>query len=182
MEDLQLDTQRSTGEEELTGGLWPSSNYKRQIEALKKAIGKEIFLVELKPGSINLGIRMSDTAYQLLGVIDFPKPDPEKGIAPHLLLLDDGRGINLGRIARVTVNTPFSPATADILYQDAFLMKSLLTRDRQLTKASIAARSKALLGRLLGKAALKQVGQSASGTSSPLEGTSDNKQKKRLEQ
>lgn len=179
MEEQRHDTQRPEDGEELTGGLWPSPTYSHQIAALKRAIGKTIFLVELKPGNINLGIRISDTAYQLLGVTDFPKPDPEKGIAPHLLLLDDGRGINLGRIARVTVNTPFSPSTTDILYQDTFLTKSLLTRDRRLTKVSIAARSKALLGRLLGKPALKQIGQSASDTSSPLEGTSDSKQKKR---
>ena len=30
--------------------------------------------------------------------MDFPRPDPVRGLAPHLILLDDGRGVNLGRI------------------------------------------------------------------------------------
>ncbi|MBL3591134.1 MAG: hypothetical protein JMN24_15275 [gamma proteobacterium endosymbiont of Lamellibrachia anaximandri] len=98
-----------------------------------------------------MGIRLSDTAFELLGVVDFPRPDPTKGIAPHLILLDDGRGINLGHIARISLNTPFSPSAANTLYQDRFLMQSLLLRERRLSKASIAAKSKALLGRMLGK-------------------------------
>lgn len=133
------------------GGLWPPAGYSSQIEALKAAVGKKIYLVELKPGPTNLGIRLADTAYELLEVISFPRPDPSKGIAPHLILLDDGRGINLGRIARITLNTPFSPQASDILYQDAFLMQNLLLRERTLSKASIANKSKILLGRILGK-------------------------------
>ncbi len=144
-------TQGAHEREDAPGRLWPSSAYTRQIDRLRNATGQKIYLVELKPGNINMGIRLSDTAYELLDVIEFPRPDPIKGIAPHLILLDDGRGINLGRIARITLNTPFSPTDSDILYQDRFLMESLLLRDRRLTKASIAATSKALLGRVLGK-------------------------------
>jgi hypothetical protein len=98
-----------------------------------------------------MGIRLSDTAYELLDVISFPRPDPTKGIAPHLILLDDGRGINLGKIARITVNTPFNPPASDILYQDGHLMQNLLFRESRLSKASIAAKSKMLLGKILGK-------------------------------
>ncbi|MBU0500842.1 MAG: hypothetical protein KJ558_05615 [Gammaproteobacteria bacterium] len=133
------------------GRIWPSPGYLHQVERLKGAIGQRIYLVEIKPGDINLGVRLSDTSYELLGVLDFPRPDPLKGLAPHLLLLDDGRGLNLGRVIRVSINSPFSPPEADILYQESFLMERLLTRESQLTKETIAARSRMLLGRLLGK-------------------------------
>lgn len=144
-------TQALNEKEDAQGRLWPSPAYTQQIEGLKNAIGKKVYFVELKPSDINMGIRLSDTAYELIDVIDFPRPDPAKGIAPHLILLDDGRGINLGRIARITVNTPFDPPAENILYQDRFLMQRLLLRERRLTKESIAAKSKALLGQILGK-------------------------------
>jgi len=141
------------------GRLWPSQVYTQQVESLKNAIGKKIYLVELKPSEINMGVHLSDTAYELIDVICFPRSDPTKGLAPHLVLLDDGRGINLGRIARITVNTPFDPSANNILYQDRFLMQDLLFRERRLSKESIAATSRALLGRILGKA----VGESIKG-------------------
>jgi len=144
-------TKAAAGTDNAQDRLWPSPAYTQQVEALKNAIGKKIYLVELKPGDINMGIRLSDTAFELLDVVDFPRPDPTKGIAPHLILLDDGRGINLGHIARISLNTPFSPSAANTLYQDRFLMQSLLLRERRLSKVSIAAKSKALLGRMLGK-------------------------------
>jgi len=134
-----------------TGLLWPSPAYIQQIEVLRSAIGQRIYLVELKPGKVNMGIRLSDTAYELLDIIDFPKTDPSEGILPQMILLDDGRGINLGQIARISVNTPFCPPTKDILYQSPFLMQKLLLRERRLSKSSIAADSKAQLGRILGK-------------------------------
>ena len=151
-------TQAAHNKEEAQGRLWPSPAYTQQVEALKNAIGRKVYFVELKPGDINMGIRLSDTAYELLDVVDFPRPDPTKGIAPHLILLDDGRGINLGRIARITLNTPFSPPASNILYQDTFLMQNLLLREQRLSKASIAAKSKALLGRILGKSIDNQIG------------------------
>jgi hypothetical protein len=139
--------------------LWPSANYTRQVERLKQAIGEQIYLVELKPEAINMGIRFSDTAYELIDVVDFPRPDPAQGIAPHLILLDDGRGINLGRIARITIDTPYSPPEENILYQESFLMDNLLLRERRLSPVSIANRSKILLGRLLGKPLNKRLSQ-----------------------
>lgn len=131
--------------------LWPSANYSQQVERLKQAIGRPVYLVELRPEDIHLGIRFSDTAFELVDVVDFPRPDPEQGLAPHMLILDDGRGINLGRIARVTVDTPYSPPRENILYQESHLMDQLLLRERRLSEASIAERSKLLLGRFLGK-------------------------------
>ncbi|WP_260295731.1 hypothetical protein [Sedimenticola hydrogenitrophicus] len=131
--------------------IWPSAEYNRQVERLKQAIGREIYLVELRPEAINLGIRFSDTPFELLAVLDFPRPDPAHGLTPHLILLDDGRGINLGRLARITIDTPYSPPAENILYQESFLMQRLLLRERRLSEASIAERSKLLLGRFLGK-------------------------------
>ena len=89
--------------------------------------------------------------YDLLDVIDFPRPEPANGIAPHMIILGDGRGINLGQIARVSVNNAFNPSDSDILYRDSFLMVEFLLHVRHLSKASIAACSKALLGDILGK-------------------------------
>jgi hypothetical protein len=139
--------------------LWPSAGYNQQIERLKDAIGRQIYLVELKPEALNMGIRFSDTPFELIDVVDFPKPDPTKGIAPHVILLGDGRGINLGRIARITIETPYSPPAENILYQESFLMNSLLLRERRLSQASIAERSKLLLGRLLGKSVERRLGR-----------------------
>lgn len=159
MDERTNEIHQTAHEEYTEGRLWPSPVYTQQVESLKNAIGKKIYLVELKPSEINMGIRLSDTAYELLDVIDCPRPDPARGLAPHLILLDDGRGINLGRIARITMDTPFNPPDANILYQDNFLMQRLLLRERRLSKASIAATSRALLGRILGKA----VGESTKG-------------------
>lgn len=131
--------------------IWPSADYSQQVERLRKSIGREIYLVELKPEDIHLGIRYSDTPFELLEVLEFPRPDPARGLAPHLILLDDGRGINLGRIARITVDTPYSPPTENILYQESFLMERLLLRERRLSERAIAERSRLLLGRFLGK-------------------------------
>ncbi len=130
--------------------IWPSAEYNRQIERLRDAIGQTVYLVELKPEAINLGIRYSDSAFELVDVLDFPRSDPAKGLAPHLIVLDDGRGINLGRIARITVDTPYSPPQENILYQETGLMQQLLWRERRLSEASIAQRSKQLLAQFLG--------------------------------
>jgi len=133
------------------GQLWPSEDYAEQIERLRSAVGARIFLVEIHPTEINVGTCLSDTDYQLVGVVEFPKPDPARGLAPHLILLDDGRGVNLGRIARISVRRPFNPAPDDILYQVPSLLRNFLFRDRILSKAFIAERSQVLLNEVLGK-------------------------------
>ncbi|HDK37811.1 MAG TPA: hypothetical protein ENG92_02185 [Thiolapillus brandeum] len=135
------------------GLLWPSPTYSCQVEVLKSAIGQKVYLVELRPDNINLGIHLSDTAFELLAVLDFPRPDPSISLAPHLVLLDDGRGINLGRIARISIDTPFNPPVEHLLYEDNFLMEKLLRRKRQLSHEFTEVRSKLLLGKLLGKVA-----------------------------
>jgi hypothetical protein len=133
------------------GRLWPSPEYSRQVERLRAAVGETVYLVELEATQVQLGIHVNDRPYTLLGLVDFPCPDPIKGLAPHLVLLDDGRGVNLGRIARITTGRPFSPAPADILFQDQVALQALLFRERQLSKALIAQRAKQLLGEVLGQ-------------------------------
>ena len=133
------------------GRLWPSPEYTRQVAQLRAAVGETIYLVELEATEVQLGVRLTDRPYTLLGLVDFPRPDPIKGLAPHLVLLDDGRGVNLGRIARITTGRPFSPAPADILFQDRVALQALLFRERQLSKALIAQRAKQLLGEVLGQ-------------------------------
>lgn len=133
------------------GALWPSENYAQQIERLNKAVGKNVYLVELRPSDINLSINLTDRPYELIAVMDFPRPDPEKRNYPHMIVLDDGRGINLGRIARISVDTPFDPPPAHILYLEQDTVHNLLFRKRRLSKASIISRSRELLGMMLGK-------------------------------
>jgi len=94
--------------------LWPSENYIYQVEKLKNSINKKIYLIELRPNYVHIAIHHTGDAYQLLAIIDFPKPDPEKGLFPHFVLLDDGRGINLGRIARVITHKP-TPQTKNTI-------------------------------------------------------------------
>ena len=130
-------------------GLWPSADYHRQLEHLRAAVGETIYLVELVESAVQLSVHISGTPYELLGVIDFPRPDPVRGLAPHLLLLDDGRGVNLGRIARVS-RRPFAPAPADLLYLDGAAHQNLLFAERRLSHDFLAHRTRLALGDCLG--------------------------------
>ena len=94
-------------------------------------------------------MHIDGTPFELLGVIDFPRPDPTRGLAPHLLLLDDGRGLNLGRIARVS-RRPFAPAPADLLYLDHAAAQNLLFAERRLSREFLTQRARVALGECLG--------------------------------
>jgi hypothetical protein len=133
------------------GHLWPSPDYARQVDALRRAIGETVYIAELELTDAQFGARLTDKPYVLLGIVDFPRPDPGRGLAPHLVLLDDGRGVNLGRIARITRSRPFSPAPTDVLYRDEPILQGLLFNERRLSPAFIAVQSKRLLGELLGE-------------------------------
>ncbi len=133
------------------GQLWPSQLYARQIERLRAAIGQPIYLMEMVLTEVTLGIRQTGKPYALLDVLDFPRPDPARGLAPHLILLSDGRGVNLGQIARITVERPFSPSPSEILYQDTDALEGLVFRERRLSPEFIAERSRFLLGQVLRK-------------------------------
>ncbi|MGV6858110.1 MAG: hypothetical protein ACWA5X_03965 [bacterium] len=142
-----LDTQSRESAESThaTARLWPSRHYEQQVAALKQAIGQTVYLVELKAGDIHLAVELCDKPATLLDVIDFPAPSTEKGLAPHMLILDDGRGINLARVARVSTGSAFNPPPEHTLYRDEALMQATLLRDRRLSHASIAATSRAVL-------------------------------------
>jgi len=91
-------------------------------------------------------------------VIAFPAPDPEKRLYPHMLLLNDGRGLNLGRVARITMGRPFDPSPEDILFQEQQLLKGLLFQERRLSDDTVSQVSKLNLARLLGRQ-VKQIAE-----------------------
>lgn len=138
------------------GSLWPSDEYDEQIRHLRRNTGKPIYIVEIKITDINLAVTMHGRAVILLDVIAFPAPDPEKRLYPHMLLLNDGRGLNLGRVARITTGRAFDPSPEDILFQEHQLLKSLLFHERRLSDESLARVSKSNLARILGRQ-LKQI-------------------------
>lgn len=136
------------------GRLWPSPDYARQVERLRAAVGETVYLAELDASEVQLGVRLTDKPYVLLGVVDFPRPDPVRGLAPHLVVLDDGRGVNLGRVARISVGRAFGPTPAEVLFQDRETLQTLLFHERRLSKTLVARRSKTLLGQILGEPVL----------------------------
>jgi hypothetical protein len=129
--------------------LWPSADYHRQVETLRAAIGETIYLVEVVESPMHLSVHLGGTPYVLLGLIDFPRPDPARGLTPHLILLDDGRGLNLGRIARIS-RRPFDPAPDDLLYLDQATSRHLLFSERRLSREFLARHTRLALGHCLG--------------------------------
>lgn len=140
------------------GSLWPSDEYDEQITLLRRNIGKPIYIVELKITDINFAVVMQGRAVILLDVVTYPAPDPERRLYPHMLLLSDGRGLNLGRVARITTGRPFDPAPEHILFQEHQLLKSLLFHERRLSDESVSRVSKLNLARLLGRQ-VKQIAE-----------------------
>jgi len=138
------------------GSLWPSDEYDEQVRHLRSHTGKPIYIVEIKITDINLAVTMQGRAVILLDVIAFPAPDPEQRLYPHMLLLNDGRGLNLGRVARITTGRAFDPSPQDILFQEHQLLKSLLFHERRLSDESVAQVSKLQLARVLGRQ-IKQI-------------------------
>lgn len=133
------------------GSLWPSDEYDEQVLQLRQNLGKPIYIVEIKVTDINIAVTMQGKSMILLDLIAFPAPDPAKRLYPHMLLLNDGRGLNLGRVARITMGRPFDPSPEDILFQEHQLLKSLLFHERRLSNETISRVSKFNLARLLGK-------------------------------
>ena len=133
------------------GDVWPGAAYQKQIKRLKQVVGETVFLAEIRSSEVNLSVTMENRGFELLGVIDFPRPDPEKNLYPHLIVLDDGRGINMGQIARISFNRPFQPAADDILYQDGQLLETLMYCERSLTRGKVEAISRQELGAILGR-------------------------------
>ncbi|MGC1952902.1 MAG: hypothetical protein WA970_10105 [Gammaproteobacteria bacterium] len=64
-----------------SGQLWPMPDYAVQVERLRAAIRQPVYLIELVPTEINLGVHYTDKPYVLLDVLDFPRPNSAKGLA-----------------------------------------------------------------------------------------------------
>lgn len=133
-----------------TEDLWPAASYYQQIEKLKCMIGKPLYIVEIRSTEINAGVNFPSQPVELLAVIDFPKPDPYKQLCPHMLVLADGRGLNLGRIARISCNSAYSVAAADVLFVNQDFVDNVLFAPRSLSRESVAATTRAVLAQMFG--------------------------------
>ena len=139
--------------------VWPSRSYARQVATLQRRIGQPIYIVELAFNGLAVGAVFHGEPRVLLDVAAFPRPDPSNHLYPHMLVLDDGRGINLGRIARVTANRAFAPDKTDVLYGNRALQHQFLYRAQRLTPRHIARIARQQLRVLLGKPMDKLLGR-----------------------
>lgn len=131
--------------------LWPDENYDAKLEKLRRLIGNKIFLIEAVITDINAGIHHTGHAYTLLSIVDYPQPDPKTGLLPHVIILDDGRGINLGRIIQISIKSAFTTAKKNIVFENEALLNKLLPDGNTLDKKSLTQISKALLANILGE-------------------------------
>lgn len=131
-------------------GLWPAPEYWRQVEALRELIGQPVYVVEIETTEINAGVHFPSKPLVLLAIMDFPQPDPYRQLCPHMLVLDDGRGVNLGRVARVTRNSAYAPPREDVLFNNREFIENVLFAPRTLSRESVAATTQAVLGRMFG--------------------------------
>lgn len=163
MNTPKLGTDVNAAPPDLTGpsrtGVWPSRSYARQVATLQRRIGQPIYIVELTFNGLAVGAIFHGEPRVLLDVVAFPRPDPSNHLYPHMLVLDDGRGINLGRIARVTINHAFAPGKADVLYGNHALQHRFLYRAQRLTPRHIARIARQQLRLLLGKPMDKLLGR-----------------------
>ena len=134
-----------------TDNLWPTQDYYQQVEQLRAAIGQPLYLVEINSTEINAGVKFPHKPLTLLGIVDFPRPDPYLQLCPHLLILEDGRGVNLGRIARITLHSAYSPKPQDTLFTNQEFVQNILLAPRTLSRASVAATSRLLLQQMFGE-------------------------------
>jgi hypothetical protein len=130
--------------------LWPPSEYWQQVESLRAMIGQPLYVVEINATDINAGVKLTDKPLTLLAVVEYPQPDPYRQLCPHLLVLDDGRGVNLGRIARISRHSAFSPAAEDVLFLNREFVQNVLLAPRSLSRESVAETSRLLLAQLFG--------------------------------
>jgi len=152
-ENITLSSQEMIRE----GNIWPSADYDRQLSQLHQVVDQEIFLVLLNFTDINLSITLENKPVKLLQVIDFPSPNPERRLYPHMLILDDGRGINLGHVARLSIKQAFNPHSEQVIFQQNKVLEKLLFQERQLSEQSIRRTSRMQLARILGKADNKRI-------------------------
>lgn len=146
------------GHHEGVPALWPSPEYDRQVSLLTRAIGERVYIVEAHIDTLHITARFSSTVHELLALVDFPRPDPARRLYPHLLLLDDGRGINLGRILRVSRTSAYATAARDCLFEDRTLYPRVLPKERHLSKQRIRAIARRQIGEFTGPAGRQLAG------------------------
>ncbi len=151
---------------ETIDGLWPSPEYFQFLERLKNSIGSPVYLVEINLTAINLGMKWSSTPLTLLAIVDFPKPDPYKQLYPHMLVFDDGRGINLGHIARISLRA-FNSEPQHLLYTNRSFTQEVLLAPRTLSRESLRATSTALLAEIFGDVPGRLLAAASAGEQSP---------------
>jgi len=61
------------------------------VQNLKAAVGQQIYIAEVNFSGTHLSMTINSTAFELLAVQNFPKHNPQTGLLPHFILLDDGR-------------------------------------------------------------------------------------------
>jgi len=132
------------------GQLWPTENYYQQLEQLHKNLNQSVYIIPLHQSQTSLTFSMSSKPLILIAIVDYPLPDPENHIYPHILVFDDGTGLNLGRILQVSINRPFNPVKEDIIYSDNKMHQTLMFGERRLNEQSIRIASKYGLGDVLG--------------------------------
>ena len=130
--------------------LWPPAAYYQQVESLHDRIGQPIYIVEINETEINAGVKFPAKPLTLLAIVDYPQPDPYRQLCPHLVVLDDGRGVNLGRIARINLHSAFSANPDDMLYVNQTFVQEILYAPRTLSRESVRATSTALLAQIFG--------------------------------
>ena len=140
--------------------LWPSAEYDRQLDRLRDAVGQPVYSVEVTGSEIQMTVPLGNWPAVLLSVIDLLAADPVKRLYPHMVVLDDGRGLNLGWIARISRQQPFDPAPAQILYQERRLLQQLLYHARQLSDETVALTSRRNLAAMLGRSSQRLVDES----------------------
>lgn len=158
--DLAMNPDMSRRSRTARTAVWPPRGYTRQVAKLRRAIGQPVYIVELTFNGLAIGAVYHGEPRALLDVVAFPQPDPSNGLYPHMLVLDDGRGINLGRIARVSTNHAFDPPASDVLYSDRALQRKLLYGPQRLSPRRVARVAREQLRRLLGKPMDKRLGRS----------------------
>ncbi len=137
-------------EKKIKGRLWPSEAYYRQLKNLYNVINQPVYIIPIHQNQKNLTFSMTSKALTLNAVIDYPEPDPENHLFPHMLVFDNGMGLNLGRILQLSINRPFNPEQKDIIYKDSNMQKSIMFKERQLNKDFIRLRSRIGLAEILG--------------------------------
>ncbi|MFP4132051.1 MAG: hypothetical protein ACLFVF_08050 [Thiohalospira sp.] len=131
--------------------IWPDAAYHDGVAALRAHLGETVWLLETTFNGWQAPVLHPGEPVRLLAVVDYPEPDPRRGLLPHLLITDDGLGRNLGRLLRVSVGRPFDPAPEEVLYRNGPLVERLCFRQRRLSRAWLREAAHYHLGRTLGR-------------------------------